>query len=148
MAELYMYPTRVVTKVTSATLNQIQYWVKEGLLTPNLKGHNYYFSFADLIRAKLIASLRAKGLSLQKIKLGLSNLKNILDYSDIPIEKLIIITDGSDMIVSEKNKCFSAISKQSYFQFDTEKIEAEVIRFFPDELHRNGLIQRDNKKTA
>lgn len=143
-----MYPTRIVTKVTSATLNQIQYWIKEGLLSPTLKGHSYFFSFEDLIRAKMIARLRSKGLSLQRIKLGLSNLKNILDYSDISPERLIIITDGSDLIVSEKNKCFSALTKQSYFQFDTEKIEAEVHRLFPNELHGNGLSQRDNKKTA
>jgi hypothetical protein len=52
---------------------------------------------------------------------------------DEPLSRLIIYTDGRDMIVAEKGKYFSAITEQQYFRFDTEQIGAEII-----ELQRNG----------
>jgi len=46
---------------------------------------------------------------------------------DEPLSRLIIYTDGVDMIVIEKGKYFSAITKQQYFGFDTEQIGAEIV---------------------
>lgn len=46
---------------------------------------------------------------------------------DEPLTKLIIYTDGMDMIVVEKGKYFNAITRQQYFRFDTEQIGAEII---------------------
>ena len=45
-----------------------------------------------------------------------------------PLSRLIIYTDGMDMIVVEKGKYFSAVTKQHYFRFDTEQIGAETIK--------------------
>ena len=47
---------------------------------------------------------------------------------DEPLSRLIIYTDGMDMIVVEKGKYFSAITKQQYFRFDTEQIGAEITK--------------------
>ena len=47
---------------------------------------------------------------------------------DEPLSRLIIYTDGMDMIVVEKGKYFSAITKQQYFRFDTEQLKAEITK--------------------
>ena len=65
-------------------------------------------------------------MSLQKVRIGIDNLAQILPDTE-PLSHLIIFTDGVDMIVAEKGRYFSAITRQSYMRFDTEKIGAELI---------------------
>jgi len=74
----------------------------------------------------VLVSLRKNGLSLQKVREGIKNLSAMLP-DDEHISRLIIYTDGMDMIVVEKGKYFSALTKQRYFRFDTEQIGAEII---------------------
>lgn len=122
------YPTRLVRSLTKATDNQLKYWVKIGLVFPNKKGKTYFYSFRDLIKLKLIVFLKNNGLSLQKIKKGMKNLTKLLPDSDEPLARLVIHTDGVDMIVNEKGKYFSATTMQRYLHFDTEQISFEIIR--------------------
>jgi hypothetical protein len=57
--------------------------------------------------------------------LGINRLSEILP-DDEPLSRLVIYTDGVDMIVVEKGKYFSAITRQRYFRFDTEQIGADI----------------------
>jgi DNA-binding transcriptional MerR regulator len=123
------YPTNFVCKLTGATNNQLKYWVSIGLVRPVLEGKTFFYSFKDIIKLRVLASLRRNGLSLQKIKHGIRNLSEILPDDNEPLSHLIIRTDGFDMIVAEKGRYFSAITRQNYFQFDTEKIMAEILEF-------------------
>jgi hypothetical protein len=61
------------------------------------------------------------------VREGIINLSKMLP-DDEPLSRLVIYTDGMDMIVIEKGKYFSAITRQHYFRFDTEQIGAEIIR--------------------
>ncbi|MGB5157356.1 helix-turn-helix domain-containing protein [Desulfobacterium sp. N47] len=129
------YPTQLVRKVTKATENQLKYWVKIGIIVPEKKGKTHYYSFRDIIKIKLIISMKENGLSLQKIQRGINNLSNLLPYSDNLLTRLIIFTDGRDMFVNEKGKYFSATSMQRFFGFDTEKLNNDI-----NELSNNDKI--------
>ena len=124
------YPTRLVRRVTKATDNQLKYWVRIGLVTPEKRGKTFFYSFKDIIKLKLLINLKENGLSLQKIKKGIKKLSEILPVTDDPLTKLVIYTDGIDMIVIEKGKYFSAMTRQHYFRFDTEQIGAEIINLY------------------
>lgn len=76
---------------------------------------------------RVLVSLRKKGLSLQQVRKGIKNLKMVLPDKE-PITRLIIYTDGMDMIVVEKGKYFNAITRQQYIRFDTEQIGAQIIK--------------------
>jgi len=129
------YKTDLVTKLTGATLNQLKYWARIELVPPEINGRRAHYSFKDIVKLRVLVSLRRNGLSLQKVRLGINRLSEMLP-DDEPLPRLIIYTDGTDMIVVEKGKYFSAITKQQYFRFDTEKIGAEIT-----ELQRNrGLM--------
>jgi len=54
----------------------------------------------------------------------------MLPAADDPLSKLVIYTDGIDMIVIEKGKYFSAMTRQHYFRFDTEQICVEIINLY------------------
>ncbi len=138
------YPTRLVRSLTKATDNQLKYWVKIGLVFPNKKGKTYFYSFRDLIKLKLIVFLKNNGLTLQKIKKGIKNLTEVLPDADEPLARLIIHTDGVDMIVNEKGKYFNATTMQRYLRFDTEQINSEVIEMHAGEKFFNN-VKRTNK---
>jgi len=135
-----VYPTSLIWKLTHASGNQLKYWVKIGIVHPSKKGKIFYYSFRDIIKLRLIISLKKKRLSLQKIKKGISNLTAILPESDDPLSRLIIHTDGIDMFVNEKGKYFSATTMQQFFQFDTEKINNELI-----ELQKRKMSLKNEK---
>ncbi len=127
------YPTQLVRKVTRATNNQLKYWVKVGIIEPEKKGKAFFYSFSDIIKIKLIISLKENGLSLQKIQKGINNLTNLLPDSDDLLTRLIIYTDGRDMFVNEKGKYFSATSMQRFFGFDTEQLNNDIIELYDHE---------------
>lgn len=120
------YPTKQVLQITQTTENQLKYWVRTNLVKPARKGKVYYYTFRDLIKLRLIVSLKNQGLSLQKIRKGLANLSKALPVSDESLSRLVIYTNGFDMIVSEKGMHFSAITKQRYLSIDTAKIKAKI----------------------
>ena len=131
----HTYKTDLVMKLTGATANQLKYWSRMELVAPDINGRRAHYSFKDIVKLRVLVSLRKNGLSLQKVRLGIKRLSKILPENE-PLTRLIIYTDGTDMIVVEKGKYFSAITKQHYFRFDTEQIGAEIT-----ELMRNdGLL--------
>jgi DNA-binding transcriptional MerR regulator len=121
-----IYPTRLVLKLTGATINQLKYWVRTGLVCPVRQGKYCFYSFKDIVTLRVLVSLRAKGLSLQKVRVGVKNLSAILPEKEF-LSRLVIHTDGVDMIVAEKGNYFSAITRQRYLRFDTEQINSELI---------------------
>ncbi|MBI4620947.1 MAG: MerR family transcriptional regulator [Desulfobacterales bacterium] len=120
-----IYSTKLVRKLTGASVNQLKYWVRINLVSPEKRGKASFYSFKDIVKLRVLVSLKRKGLSLQKVREGIRNLSAMLP-DDEPLSRLIIYTDGIDMIVVEKGKYFSAITKQQYFSFDTEQIVTEI----------------------
>jgi len=131
----HAYTTDLVMKLTGATSNQLKYWVRIDLIRPEINGRRAFYSFKDIVKLRVLVSLRKRGLSLQKVRFGITRLSEILP-DDEPLSRLIIYTDGEDMIVLEKGKYFSAITKQHYFRFDTEQIGAEIIKLMADETRQ------------
>lgn len=107
--------------------------------TRKKNGKRHFYSFRDIIKLKLIVTLKENGLSLQKIQKGIKRLSNLLPDSDDPLTRLIIYTDGVEMFVNEKGKYFSATTMQRFFQFDTEQIESELIELQKKDSNRSRL---------
>ena len=131
----HAYTTDLVMKLTGATSNQLKYWVRIDLIRPEINGRRAFYSFKDIVKLRVLVSLRKRGSSLQKVRFGITRLSEILP-NDEPLSRLIIYTDGENMIVLEKGKYFSAITKQHYFRFDTEQIGAEIIKLMADETRQ------------
>jgi len=144
------FPTKFVQKLTGVTVNQLKYWVRINLVSPERIGKASFYSFKDIVKLRILVSLRRAGLSLQKMREGVRNLSRMLP-DDNPLTRLIIYTDGTDMIVVEKGMYFSAITKQQYFRFDTEQIGAEITRLQNyDEAYvrKTGPLETEEKVMA
>lgn len=126
------FSTKLILELTNATENQIKYWVKVHLVSPVKNGKSHYYSFRDIIKLRMVVSLKKQGLSLQKIRNGLQNLSDALPQSNESLTRLVIYTNGIDMIVCEKGLHFSAITRQQYLSIDTEVIQAKILKLNPD----------------
>ena len=129
--------------MTGATINQLKYWVRTGLVCPVRDGKCSFYSFKDIVTLRVLVSLRNKGLSLQKMRVGIKNLSQILPDKE-PISGLVVYTDGIDMIVAEKGNYFSAITRQRYLCFDTEKIAAELVNIQKHDKHYSAAVKNAN----
>lgn len=137
-----MFPTKLVHKISGVTENQLKYWVKKDLVNPQIKGNKNFYSFRDIIKIRLIVTLKKGGLSLQKITKGIRNLSKVLPESDSSLSHLFIYTDGIEMLVIEKGTYFSATTLQKYFRFDTEKLNTEIIQLNGIDVDLNGTLKK------
>ena len=103
-----IYTTNLVRRLTGATLNQLKYWVRTNLVSPERMEKISFYSFKDIVKLRVLVGLRKKGLSLQKVREGIKNLSTMLPDDGI-LSRLIVYTDGTDMIVVEKGSPAGAV---------------------------------------
>ncbi|MFB3788420.1 MAG: MerR family transcriptional regulator [bacterium] len=83
---------------------RLHYYEKTGLIKASVRsaqgcGKHKLYSFADLVMLRWFLQLRKQGLSMQKVRRGISYLrKNMPRYIEKPFEhELFFVTDGQDM---------------------------------------------------
>src|ERR1700724_4745318 len=92
------YSSSEVSEVAEVSLRQLQWWDERKVVSPRHEGHRRVYFPAEVIEITVIAELRRKGFSLQKIRRVLRFLqkemgKRLADLtqsgSDLPL-----VTDG------------------------------------------------------
>lgn len=83
---------------------RLHYYEKTGLIRASVRpaqgcGKHKLYSFSDLVMLRWFLQLRKQGLSMQKVRRGISYLrKNMPRYIERPLEnELFFVTDGQDM---------------------------------------------------
>ena len=128
-----LFKTQFVLRIVDASVNHLKYWVKIGLVSPQRDGKKHLYTFRDIITLKVVSNLKNNGLSFQKIRKGIDNLTEVLPSDDDPLSRLILFTDGHDMVAMEKGMYFSATSMQRYFLFDLEQLQTNNIKIQSEE---------------
>jgi DNA-binding transcriptional MerR regulator len=62
------FTSNQVVAATGISLRQLQWWDEQGLLVPSRVGHRRLYSMDDLAEVAVIAELRRKGFSLQRMR--------------------------------------------------------------------------------
>lgn len=94
-------------KITGVTQRQLDYWDLSGLVCAGTssakgkrakrgKGIERRFTYADLVKIKVVHELRKSGLSLQKIRKALRVLKERNCDGD-PLRDEVLVTDGVNL---------------------------------------------------
>ena len=107
----------------------------------NIKGSGYHriYSFQDIIKIKLVNKLREAGVSLQKIRVALKNIKQILG-KNINISDVSIFSDGKSIYVITNNNEMLDLIKQGQAVFGISlgpihtETEAEIHSLYPDKI--------------
>jgi len=62
------FTSNQVAEATGISLRQLQWWDEQGLVVPSRTGHRRLYSMDDLAEVAVIAELRRKGFSLQRMR--------------------------------------------------------------------------------
>ncbi len=68
------FSTNQVAEAAQVTLRQLQWWDEHNIIQPLIKKHVRVFDQNDFFKALLVARMRSKGLSLQRIRLCIKSL--------------------------------------------------------------------------
>jgi len=98
------FSAEAARNISGASQRQLDYWDVRGIVPASIrrnegKGIERRYSFADLVKLRLVVELRKAGLSLQKIRRSLDVLRETLPAGDALAMKKIV-TDGNDVFVT------------------------------------------------
>jgi len=106
-----VFSSSEVSRISGVSLRQLQWWDERNVVSPRHDGHRRVYSQAEVVEITVIAELRRKGFSLQKIRRVLRFLQKemnkglaeaISGSSEIHLltdGKAIYIVDSADRVI-------------------------------------------------
>ncbi len=99
------YTSSDVARISGVSLRQLQWWDERNVVSPRQNGHRRVYLPAEVVEVSVIAALRRKGFSLQKIRRVLRFLqkemgKRIADAVENDSE-VHLLTDGKSIYLEE-----------------------------------------------
>jgi DNA-binding transcriptional MerR regulator len=111
------YSSSQVAKVANISLRQLQWWDERHVVSPHHEGHRRVYSPEEVIEITVIAELRRKGFSLQKIRRVLRYLQREMGrrLSDVlaPESNLHLLTDGRSIYLEDRHERIIDILKNA-----------------------------------
>jgi DNA-binding transcriptional MerR regulator len=106
-----------VSRIAQVSLRQLQWWDERKVVSPRHEGHKRVYAPEEVIEITVIAELRRKGFSLQKIRRVLrflqremgKRLSEVLDQSS----DLHLVTDGKTIYLEEERERIIDILKNA-----------------------------------
>lgn len=101
------YSSVEVSTIADVSLRQLQWWDERKVVSPRHEGHRRVYFPAEVIEITVIAELRRKGFSLQKIRRVLRFLqremgKRLADVTQA-VSDLHLVTDGKSIYLEDQN---------------------------------------------
>jgi len=94
------FSSNEVMRLVQVSLRQLQWWEERKVVSPYHNGHRRIYQSQDVLEIAIIAELRRKGFSLQKIRWILRYLQKTL-HVDKNGYDLYVVTDGRTCILTE-----------------------------------------------
>ena len=99
------YNSAEVARIAGVSLRQLQWWDERKVVSPRHEGHKRIYDPAEVVEVTVIAELRRKGFSLQKIRRVLRFLQREMGrrLSDVLAadSDLHLLTDGKTIYLEE-----------------------------------------------
>lgn len=103
------YGSRTVAALAGLSQRQIDYWDRTHIIKPSLamasgRGTRRLYDFGDLVQFRVVAFLKEKGISLQKIRKCIAFLRKNKEELARPLASLKFLTDGDTIFVLTSNR--------------------------------------------
>lgn len=113
----HSYSSLDVSQIAGVSLRQLQWWDERKVVSPQHDGHRRMYFAAEVIEITVIAELRRKGFSLQKIRRVLRFLqkemgKRLAEVME-PTSSLNLITDGKSIYLEDRQERIIDILKNA-----------------------------------
>jgi DNA-binding transcriptional MerR regulator len=100
------YSSTDVARVAGVSLRQLQWWDERKVVSPQHEGHRRVYDPAEVIEITVIAELRRKGFSLQKIRRELRFLQKEMGRRLAEVmqanSQLHLVTDGKSIYLEDQ----------------------------------------------
>ncbi len=137
-----------VCNITGISYRQLDHWTTTKLVEAsirNIKGSGFHriYSFQDILKVKLVNKLRDAGISLQKIRIALSNVNKIIG-KNVNITDISIFSDGQSIyVITEKDEMLDLLKRgQAVFGISLGPVhtetEAEIFSLYPEKISVNN----------
>ena len=112
------YSSVEVSTIAAVSLRQLQWWDERKVVSPRHEGHRRVYFPAEVIEITVIAELRRKGFSLQKIRRVLRFLqremgKRLVDVTQ-STSPLHLVTDGKSIYLEDQNERIIDLFKNAH----------------------------------
>jgi len=111
------FSSEEVAAMARVTPRQLQWWDERGVVSPEHQGHRRRYRLEELIEVSVIAELRNKGFSLQKIRKVLRFLHRELGrrLADVlrPTSEYHLLTDGRNIFLEDSQRKIVDLLKNS-----------------------------------
>jgi len=111
------YSSSDVAHVAGVSLRQLQWWDERKVVSPRHEGHRRVYYPAEVIEITVIAELRRKGFSLQKIRRVLRFLQKEMGRRLAEVlqgpSHLHLVTDGKSIYLEDQNERIIDILKNA-----------------------------------
>jgi DNA-binding transcriptional MerR regulator len=111
------YSSSDVARVASISLRQLQWWDERHVVSPQHQGHKRVYSPEQVVEITVIAELRRKGFSLQKIRRVLRYLQREMGrrLGDVLSDEsnLHLLTDGKTIYLEDSHERIIDILKNA-----------------------------------
>ncbi len=134
------YTSTDVAKIAQVSLRQLQWWDERKVVSPRHEGHKRIYLPEEVIEITVIAELRRKGFSLQKIRRVLRFLQREMGrrLADIlsPDSRLHLLTDGKSIYLEDQQDRIIDLLKNARQPMFLVCVSDQVKRL--DEIPRKG----------
>src|SRR3981189_2850630 len=111
------YTSSEVARIAGVSLRQLQWWDERKVVSPRHEGHKRVYLSEEVVEITVIAELRRKGFSLQKIRRVLRFLQREMGrrLSEVLTTEsdLHLVTDGKSIFLEEKSERIIDIMKNA-----------------------------------
>lgn len=124
-----LYAANEAARVTGVTASRLRYWSKSGFLTPTgEEGKRRLYTFQDLIAIRAAKGLLDHGVSLQRVRSSIENLRSTLPRVTKPLVELRVQADGPSIVVRSSDSTFDASTGQLLIDFDVSDLHDAIVR--------------------
>ena len=122
-----LYRSRDVVGILKVSRRQLQYWAQTDLVVPSTQtpgGHSRY-TFEDLVALKTAKRLIDAGVSVQRIRRSIRELRRVLPTVQSPLAELTLVATGDVVLAFRDGTAFDAISGQEWV-FEVAQFQREI----------------------
>lgn len=122
-----LFRTGHVLQILGLSRRQLQYWAQTDLIVPSARtrGGHCRYSFEDLVALKTAKRLLNAGVSVQRIRNSIRELRRMLPGLERPLSELTLVATGDVVLVFHGETAFEAVTGQEWV-FEVAQFQSEV----------------------
>jgi tetratricopeptide (TPR) repeat protein len=123
------YTRGEVTRMIGVSRRQLDYWARLGLVRPQARWGERFYSFSDLVALETIKRLTLRRIPARRLRRAIAALQNRLGASRVPLAQLRVLANGSEVVVAPAaphTPPIEPLTGQFVLDFDVGKLGAKV----------------------